>query len=151
MPKSSPRPKRQGNTMRRARLTLSRLASTRSTTSRGEYETEKRLFEAEQDELDPEGHGDNGGADLSEEKSFVEYLRKAASAGMSQGSNGAIIPKTIASKIITDITTSRLSSRERLSIIPKARCRFRFTVPTHPPILRPETSPQHIRAQSLPR
>lgn len=70
---------------------------------KGEYETEKRLFEAEQDELDPEGHGDNGGADLSEEKSFVEYLRKAASAGMSQGSNGAIIPKTIASKIITDI------------------------------------------------
>lgn len=70
---------------------------------KGEYETEKRLFEAEQDELDPEEHGDNGGADLSEEKSFVEYLRKAASAGMSQGSNGAIIPKTIASKIITDI------------------------------------------------
>ena len=70
---------------------------------KGEYETEKRLFEAEQDELDPEEHGDNGGADLSEEKSFVEYLRKAASAGMSQGSNGAIIPKTIANKIITDI------------------------------------------------
>ena len=70
---------------------------------KAQYETEKRLFEAEQDELDPEEHNDNGGADLSEEKSFVEYLRKAASSGMSQGSNGAIIPKTIANKIITDI------------------------------------------------
>lgn len=71
---------------------------------KGEYETEKRLFEAEQDELDPEEHGDNGGAaDVSEEKSFVEYLRKANSTGMSQGANGAIIPKTIASKIIRDI------------------------------------------------
>ncbi len=74
-------------------MTLSRLASTRSTTSRGEYETEKRLFEAEQDELDPEGHGDNGGADLSEEKSFVEYLRKAASAGMSQARTVRLSPK----------------------------------------------------------
>lgn len=70
---------------------------------KGEYETEKRLFEAEQDELDPKEHGDNSGADVSEEKSFVEYLRKANSTGMSQGANGAIIPKTIASKIITDI------------------------------------------------
>lgn len=70
---------------------------------KAEYETEKRLFEAEQDELDPEEHGDNGSAEISEEKSFVDYLRKAASPGMSQGSNGAIIPKTIANKIISDI------------------------------------------------
>lgn len=72
-------------------------------TLKAEYETEKRLFEAEQDELDPEEHGDNGIAEISEEKSFVDYLRKAASPGMSQGSNGAIIPKTIANKIISDI------------------------------------------------
>ena len=70
---------------------------------KAEYETEKRLFEAEQDELDPEDHNNNGGADVSEEKSFVEYLRKANSPGMSQGSNGAIVPKTIANKIISDI------------------------------------------------
>lgn len=70
---------------------------------KAEYETEKRLFEAEQDEIDPEDHNNNGGAEVNEEKSFVEYLRKANSPGMSQGSNGAIVPKTIANKIISDI------------------------------------------------
>lgn len=71
---------------------------------KSEYETEKRLFEAEQGELDLEEHGDKGGAaDVSEEKSFAEYLRKANSTGMSQGANGAIVPKTIANKIITDV------------------------------------------------
>lgn len=70
---------------------------------KAEYETEKRLFEAEQDEIDPEDHNNNGSAEVNEEKSFVEYLRKANSPGMSQGSNGAIVPKTIANKIISDI------------------------------------------------
>ena len=39
------------------------------------------------------------------EKSFVGFVRgeKAASAGMSQGANGAIVPKSIASKIIENI------------------------------------------------
>ena len=51
---------------------------------KGEYETEKRLFEAEQDELDPEEHGEGGNdVNVNEEKSVVEYLRKVASPGRS--------------------------------------------------------------------
>ena len=70
-----------------------------------EYEVERKLYEAEKSKV-PDTSTDTS-KELSdtekEEKAFTEFLTKANSAGLSQGSNGAIVPVTIANKIIEEV------------------------------------------------
>lgn len=69
-----------------------------------EYEVEKALFEAEKNDVPDEGAEKSLSDAEKEEKAFDTFVRKANSAGMSQGSNGAIVPVTIANKIIEEVT-----------------------------------------------
>ncbi len=69
-----------------------------------EYEVEKALFEAEKNDVPDEGTEKSLSDAEKEEKAFDTFVRKANSSGMSQGSNGAIVPVTIANKIIEDVT-----------------------------------------------
>ena len=69
-----------------------------------EYEVEKALFETEKNDVPDEGAEKSLSDAEKEEKAFDTFVRKANSAGMSQGSNGAIVPVTIANKIIEDVT-----------------------------------------------
>ena len=74
-----------------------------------EFEVEKALYEAEKakvpDVVDPPKATAKAMADIEkDEKSFNDFVRKSNSAGLSQGSNGAIVPTTIANKIIEQIT-----------------------------------------------
>ena len=69
-----------------------------------EYEVEKALFEAEKNDVPDEGAEKSLSDAEKEEKAFDTFVRKANSSGMSQGSNGAIVPVTIANKIIEDVT-----------------------------------------------
>ena len=76
-------------------------------TLKADYELEEKLFKAEQLEVpEDENHGEKKDSDA--EKSFIGYIRgeKAASAGMSQGANGAIVPKSIAKKIVEEIVNT---------------------------------------------
>lgn len=69
---------------------------------RKEFETEKRLFEAEQNKVPDEVPEEKKKSGLdADEKAFVDYCRSAISEKtLSLGTNGAIVPKTIANKII---------------------------------------------------
>jgi len=68
-----------------------------------EYEVERALFEDEKDDVPDDTGKDFTPAD-ADTKAFDTFVRKANSSGMSQGSNGAIVPVTIADKIIEQVT-----------------------------------------------
>jgi len=68
-----------------------------------EYEVERTLFEDEKDDVPDDTGKDFTPAD-ADTKAFDTFVRKANSSGMSQGSNGAIVPVTIADKIIEQVT-----------------------------------------------
>lgn len=68
---------------------------------RSEYETEKALFALEQDKV-PDEPEQKKGEMSADEKAFVEYCAKAAGS-LSAGNNGAVIPTTIANKIIEEV------------------------------------------------
>lgn len=67
-----------------------------------EYEIEEKLFKAEQAEVPGEVEKDKETGISKEEKAFVDYCR-GVSKELSAGSNGAIIPNSIANKIIETV------------------------------------------------
>lgn len=72
-------------------------------TMKKQYETEKRLYEYEQQKVPEDGaHGSKAVELTGEEKSFLEFCQKGAGS-LAAGSNGAVIPTTIADKIIETV------------------------------------------------
>lgn len=68
-----------------------------------EYEIEKALFEAEKDNI-PDVPATKSSKLTDEEKAFVDYCRSAkAEKALSLGTNGAIVPDSIANKIIEQV------------------------------------------------
>ena len=65
-----------------------------------------------------------------EERAFVDFIitgeERAASPGMSYGSNGAIVPTTIAKKIIEKVKELPLFTKKLRNLVPKARWKSRF-------------------------
>lgn len=66
-----------------------------------QYEVEEKLFKAEQEEVETKDM-DKPEEENKEEKAFVAFCRGTEKA-LTFGANGAIIPKTIASKIIEQV------------------------------------------------
>ena len=64
-----------------------------------EYEIEEKLFKAEQDKVPGDLEKNKDSEITKEEKVFVDYC-KGVTKELSAGSNGAIIPKSVANKII---------------------------------------------------
>lgn len=71
-----------------------------------EYEVEKALYEAEEVEIDMDKILEGQAKALTEiekdEKAFVNYV-KGTEKSLAQGANGAIVPRSISSKIIEDV------------------------------------------------
>ncbi len=65
-----------------------------------------------------------------EERAFVDFIvageERAASPGMSYGSNGAIVPTTIAKKSLRKSKNFHQFTRKSRNLTPKARWKFRF-------------------------
>jgi HK97 family phage major capsid protein len=66
-----------------------------------QYEVEEKLFKAEQDEVETKDM-DKPEEENKEEKAFIDFVR-GVKKDFSAGANGAVIPKTIASKIIETV------------------------------------------------
>lgn len=71
-----------------------------------EYEIEKALYEAEKEEIPDEGNQETEkkGGLSADEKAFVDYCRTSKTEkALSFGTNGAVIPNSIANKIIEEV------------------------------------------------
>lgn len=71
-------------------------------TLRGQYENEKALFTLEQDRVPDAPEPSTKDGPTAEEKAFLEYCQKAAGS-LSAGNNGAVIPESIADKIVEEV------------------------------------------------